>query len=69
MGFALETTNALEYATSKLHKKNMDLIVLNTTGEIGVGFGYDTNQIVLIDRNGHQTNFDKNLRKKLLPIL
>lgn len=65
VGFALETTNALEYATSKLHKKNMDLIVLNTTGEIGVGFGYDTNQIVLIDRNGHQTNFDKKSKKEV----
>ncbi len=65
VGFALETTNALEYATSKLHKKNMDLIVLNTTGEIGVGFGYDTNQIVLIDRNGHKTNFDKKSKKEV----
>lgn len=65
VGFALETTNAIEYAKSKLHKKNMDLIVLNTTGEIGVGFGYDTNQVVLMDRNGNQTNFDKKSKKEV----
>lgn len=50
VGFALETNNAIENAIKKLHKKNCDLIVLNSPSEKGSGFGYDTNEVTLIDR-------------------
>lgn len=50
VGFALETNNGIENAIKKLHKKNCDLIVLNTPTETS-GFGRDTNEVTLIDRN------------------
>src|SRR5690606_19438230 len=40
VGFALETNNAIENATSKLKSKNLDLIVLNTLEDEGAGFGH-----------------------------
>ena len=53
VGFALETDNELEHARSKLQKKNLDLIVLNSLQEEGAGFGTDTNRVTMIDRSGN----------------
>ena len=58
MGFALETQEALANAKSKLEKKNLDLIVLNSLEDKGVAFGSDTNKVTLIDRDGTITPFD-----------
>lgn len=52
VGFALETNNELENAQSKLKKKNLDMIVLNSLQEKGAGFGHDTNKISIIDAKG-----------------
>jgi phosphopantothenoylcysteine decarboxylase / phosphopantothenate---cysteine ligase len=57
-GFALETDNELDNAKSKLVRKNLDLIVLNSLNEGGAGFGYDTNKITLIDRNNNIDKFE-----------
>ncbi|MDX2306122.1 MAG: bifunctional phosphopantothenoylcysteine decarboxylase/phosphopantothenate--cysteine ligase CoaBC [Microscillaceae bacterium] len=50
VGFALETQDEINNAKVKLHKKNLDLIVLNSLRDSGAGFGGDTNKITLIDR-------------------
>ena len=50
-GFALETQNELENAKSKLKKKNLDLIVLNSLKDKGAGFKADTNKVTLIDKH------------------
>lgn len=50
VGFALETNDGEAHAREKLKRKKLDLIVLNTLGEPGVGFGHDTNQVTLIDK-------------------
>ena len=52
VGFALETNNELENAQSKLKRKNLDMIVLNSLQEKGAGFGHDTNKISIIDTKG-----------------
>jgi phosphopantothenoylcysteine decarboxylase/phosphopantothenate--cysteine ligase len=57
-GFALETDNGLENAVGKLKRKNLDLIVLNSLGEEGAGFGYDTNRITLIDKSNNIDKFE-----------
>ena len=57
-GFALETDNELENARSKLLRKNLDIIVLNSLNEDGAGFGYDTNKITIIDRNNNIDKFE-----------
>ena len=49
-GFALETTNELQNAQSKLERKNLDFIVLNSLNDKGAGFRYDTNKITIIDK-------------------
>lgn len=52
VGFALETDNEEGHAIQKLHHKNLDLIVLNSLQDANACFGYDTNKVTLIDRNG-----------------
>jgi phosphopantothenoylcysteine decarboxylase/phosphopantothenate--cysteine ligase len=42
----------------KLHKKNLDFIVLNSLNDAGAGFKTDTNKITIIDRDLHKTNFE-----------
>jgi phosphopantothenoylcysteine decarboxylase/phosphopantothenate--cysteine ligase len=56
VGFALETNNIFANATIKLKKKNADFIVLNTLGDPGAGFGFDTNKVYIINKNGQQTD-------------
>jgi phosphopantothenoylcysteine decarboxylase / phosphopantothenate---cysteine ligase len=58
VGFALETDNEIENATSKLKRKNLDLIVLNSLRDKGAGFGFDTNMITLIDNNNNIDKFE-----------
>ena len=52
VGFALESTNEENYAKEKLHKKNADLIVLNSLQDKGAGFGVDTNKVKIFNKNG-----------------
>lgn len=51
-GFALETDHARENALSKLSRKNMDMIVLNSMQDPGAGFGVDTNKVTIFRRDG-----------------
>ncbi len=57
VGFALETNNGVENAIAKLHKKNCDLIVLNTPSKVS-GFGSDTNEVTLIDRKENKIKLE-----------
>jgi len=57
VGFALETENEVENALSKLERKNLDLIVLNSLNDEGAGFGVDTNRISLIENRNRIDNF------------
>lgn len=52
VGFALETNNEIENAKGKLNNKNADAIVLNSLSDNGSGFGYDTNKISILDKDG-----------------
>ena len=57
VGFALETDNEIANATSKLERKNLDFIVLNSLQDLGAGFGHDTNKVTIISRNGDITPY------------
>lgn len=57
IGFALETENGLENAKAKMKRKDFDSIVLNIQNEKGCGFGYDTNQIQIIDSDLNVTDY------------
>lgn len=58
VGFALETSNAIEHARIKLEKKNLDLIVINTLEDEGAGFKNETNRIHLLDKHNKLTSFE-----------
>ena len=53
VGFAMETERAGENARKKLQQKNLDLIAVNDLTVPGAGFATQTNQVCLIDREGH----------------
>ena len=57
VGFDLETNDEIKNAQKKLKTKNADIIVLNSLNDKGSGFGYDTNQITLIDKLGEIKKF------------
>lgn len=58
VGFALETENEEANAKSKLKKKNLDLIVLNSLRDKGAGFQSDTNKVTLISRDNNIIPFE-----------
>jgi len=58
IGFALETENELVNAQSKLKKKNLDFIVLNSLNEEGAGFQHDTNKITIISSDNKPKEFE-----------
>jgi len=55
VGFAAETENLLDNATSKLSRKNIDMIVANDVSAPGVGFAHDTNAVTIITADGMVT--------------
>ena len=57
VGFALETNNEAENAQGKLKRKNLDFIVLNSLKDENACFGYDTNKITIIEKNGNTQAF------------
>lgn len=52
VGFAAETADVKPYAAGKLAEKQADLIVGNRVGAADTGFGSDTNEAVLVARDG-----------------
>lgn len=58
VGFALETQNEIENATAKLHKKNLDFIVLNSLQDKEAGFQKDTNKVSIISKKNEILQFD-----------
>ena len=58
VGFALETNDEECHAIQKLHKKNLDLIVLNRLKDEHACFGYDTNKVTMIDREEQQYHYE-----------
>lgn len=56
-GFALETNDEATHAESKLKRKNLDFIVLNSLRDPGAGFRCDTNKISIIDNTGGVTSY------------
>lgn len=63
IGFAAETENLIDYAKSKLEKKNLDIIIANPVDN-GKAFGKDNNEIHILDKKeniSHYTEASKNI--------
>ena len=58
VGFALETNDEENNAFSKMQRKNLDMIVLNSLNDKGAGFGGDTNKVTIMDRTGGKTVYE-----------
>ncbi len=50
VGFAAETNDVVNYAKSKMEKKNLDLVVANDITKKGAGFNTDTNIATILTR-------------------
>lgn len=57
VGFALETDNELDNAADKLHRKHLDMIVLNSLRVPGAGFRTDTNQVSICYPDGSRKDY------------
>jgi len=73
IGFALETDNEVANAQSKLQRKNLDLIVLNSLRDEGAGFGVPTNKVTFINRDTKRTElplmFKRDVARKLVDTI
>lgn len=65
VGFALESENETRNAISKIKKKNLDFIVLNSLRDEGAGFGTDTNRVTIIDRDNNIEEFELKTKKEV----
>ncbi len=64
-GFALETNNEKENAIAKLQNKNADCIVLNSLNESQAGFGFDTNKVSILYKDGSVTDYGLKSKKEV----
>ena len=69
IGFALETDNELDNALSKMERKGLDAIVLNSRRDPGSGFEHDTNSITLIDKYGAAVKHSLRSKKEIAHII
>ncbi|RYV03878.1 bifunctional phosphopantothenoylcysteine decarboxylase/phosphopantothenate--cysteine ligase CoaBC [Shewanella sp. OPT22] len=72
VGFAAETNNLVEYARSKLERKNLDMIAANDVSVAGQGFNADDNALHVFWSEGSQhlpTTNKKALAKQLLLLI
>ena len=65
VGFALETEHEEEHAKTKLLKKNLDFIVLNSLNDKGAGFKTDTNKITIFDKEFAKKEFQVKSKKEV----
>lgn len=57
VGFALETDNVMQNALSKMERKRLDWIVVNSLRDKGAGFMTDTNKVTIVGADGSSTDF------------
>jgi phosphopantothenoylcysteine decarboxylase/phosphopantothenate--cysteine ligase len=73
IGFALETSNGIENAKSKIIKKNLDWVVLNESTKDNPAFGTHTNIVSFISKCGtmhsHPKLDKKEIAQKILDLI
>jgi phosphopantothenoylcysteine decarboxylase / phosphopantothenate---cysteine ligase len=65
VGFALENRDEAVHARKKLKSKNADMIVLNSLNDKGAGFGYDTNQVTIFEKNGDEIPYPQKTKQEV----
>lgn len=73
VGFAAETSDLIENATSKMRRKNLDLMVANDVSAPGVGFQHDTNAVTFLRPDepleSHPLSDKRDIARALLDIV
>lgn len=69
VGFAAETQNLIQYATEKLQRKNLDMIIANDVTAINAGFNCDTNIVKLLYRDGRAEDLPMMSKKDLATVI
>src|SRR5450432_1295980 len=65
VGFALENKDEMAYARKKLKSKNADMMVLNSLNDAGAGFGVDTNQVTIFEKNGNEIPYGQKNKQQV----
>ncbi len=68
VGFAAETRDILDYARSKLARKNLDLIIANDVSRSDIGFNSDENAVTVVSHSGAET-LPQTSKRKLATLL
>ncbi|MET4692397.1 bifunctional phosphopantothenoylcysteine decarboxylase/phosphopantothenate--cysteine ligase CoaBC [Endozoicomonas lisbonensis] len=71
IGFAAETSNVIEYATRKMQKKKLNMIVANDVSDKSIGFSSDMNEVTVLAEGIEKTlpkASKKVLARKILNI-
>lgn len=65
VGFAAETHDVLAYASDKLQRKNLDMIVANDVLQEGAGMGTDTNIVTILARDSEPIQLAKMSKREV----
>jgi phosphopantothenoylcysteine decarboxylase/phosphopantothenate--cysteine ligase len=65
VGFALETNDEIAHAKSKLKRKNLDMIVMNSLRDEGAGFQHLTNKVTILDRHNNIQKFELKTKREV----
>lgn len=69
VGFAAETRDVVKHGRVKLHKKNLDMLVLNDVAKPGAGFDCDTNIVRFLHRSGAEEQMDIMSKEKVADLI
>ena len=65
VGFSVEIEQGVERSRKKLEKKGLDYIVWNDPSQEGAGFQSDTNECVLINKDGKQVQIPRSSKREV----
>ena len=65
VGFAAETNNLIENGQAKLKNKSLDMVIVNQVGGTHSAFNNDTNEVIVLTRNGVITPLSRMPKREL----
>lgn len=69
IGFAAESENLLQNAQSKLERKGLDLLIGNDISKSDRGFAVDTNQVIVLDKQGGQEEIPLTSKAEIAEVI
>ena len=69
IGFAAETQDVLNYARSKLERKNLDMIIANDVSRTDIGFNSDENTVTIVTDTSTETLPQTSKRKLAIQLI